>query len=175
MNHSTMSFRKKKTPRKLKYKHKHPPKVHVWGEILKQGATHLVIFTGIMNAIKYGDILSGSLLPFIQEKYPHHHRLHQDNDSKHTSKYIQRFFANNRVNRWKSPAESPDLNPIELVWESMKTYLRDKQKPINPDELKDAIRTYWKMLTPEVCKRYIGHLQKVMPAIVKEEGGPSGY
>ena len=60
-HHRRMSFQKKKTPRKLKYKHKHPPKVHVWGGISKQGATHLVIFTGIMNTTKYGDILSGSL------------------------------------------------------------------------------------------------------------------
>ena len=55
----------------------------------------------------------------------------------------------------------------------MKTYLRDKRKPKNLEELKDGIRTYWKMLTPEVCARYIDHLQKVIPAVVQEEGGPS--
>ena len=37
------------------------------------------------------------------------------------------------------------------------------------------IRTYWKSLTPELCMKYIDHLRKVMPAVVKEEGGPSGY
>ena len=173
--HRRKCFRKKKTPRKLKYKHKHPLKVHVWGEISKQGATHLVIFTGIMNATKYGDILSASLLPFINEEFLDGHRLYQDNDPKHTSKYIQRFFDRNGVTWWRSPAESPDLNPIELVWGSMKTYLRDKRKPKNLEELKDGIRTYWKMLTPEVCGRYIDHLQKVLPAVVQEEGGPSGY
>ena len=156
-------------PRKLKYRHKHPLKVHVWGGISKQGATQLVIFSGIMNATIYGDILSVSLLPFIQEAFPDGHRLYQDNDPKHTSKYIQRFFERNGVTWWKNPAESPDLNPIELVWGSMKPYLRDKQKPKNLEELKDV--TYWKMLTPEVCTRYINHLQKVL----REEGGPSGY
>ena len=173
--HRRKSFRKKKMPRKLKYRYKHPLKVHVWGGISKQGATQLVIFSGIMNATIYGDILSASLLPFIQEAFPDGHRLYQDNDPKHTSKYIQRFFERSSVTWWKSPAESPDLNPIELVWGSMKTYLRDKRKPKNLKELQDGIRTYWKMLTPEVCTRYIDHLQKVLPAVVREEGGLSGY
>ena len=79
------------------------------------------------------------------------------------------------MNWWKSPAESPNLNPIELVWGSMKTYLRDKHKPKNLEQLKDGIRTYWRSLTPELCTKYIDHLKKVVPAVVKEEGGPSGY
>ena len=173
--HRRKCFRKKKMPRRLKYRHKHLPKVHVWGGISKQGATQLVMFSGIMNATKYGDILSASLVPFIAERFPTTHRLYQDNDPKHTSRYIQRFFADNRVNWWKSPAESPDLNPIELVWGSMKTYLRDKHKPKNLEQLKDGIRTYWRSLTPELCTKYIDHLKKVMPVVVKEEGGPSGY
>ena len=41
----------------------------------------------------------------------------------------------NKVNWWKSPAESPDLNPIEKVWGSMKTYLRDKHKPKKGQEI----------------------------------------
>ncbi len=80
----------------------------------------------------------------------------------------------NRINWWKSLAESPDLNPIEKVWGSMKTYLRDKHKPRNLAELKEGIRTYWKKLTPEVCTRYID-LQKVMPVVVEEKGAPSGH
>ena len=94
-------FRKKKTPRKLKYKHKHPPKIHAWAGISKRGATHLVMFSGTMNATKYGDILSTSLVSFVQKKYPDGHRLYQDNDPKHTSKYVQNFFEQN-VTWWKS-------------------------------------------------------------------------
>ena len=127
---------------------------------------------GIMTATRYGNILKASLVPFVQECY---HRVYQDNDPKHTSKYIQEFFDINRISWWKSPAESPDLNPIEKVWGSMKTYLRDKHKPRNLEELKEGIRAYWKRLTPEVCTRYIDHLQKVMPVVVAEQGAPSGH
>ena len=79
------------------YRHKHPPKIHVWGGISKLGAIHLVMFGGIMNATRYGDILSASLVRFIWKTYPDGHRLYQDNDPKHTSKYIQSFFLQNDI------------------------------------------------------------------------------
>ena len=67
---------------------------------------------------------------------------YQDNDPKHTSKFIQNFFLQNGINWWKSPAESLNLNLIEKVWGSMKTYLRDKYKPRNHPELKEDIRAF---------------------------------
>ena len=53
----------------------------------------------------------------------------------------------NRISWWKSPAEGLDFNPTKKVWGSMKTYLRDKHKPRNLEELKEGIRAYWKKLT----------------------------
>ena len=91
--HGRKSFRKRGAPRKLKYRHKHPPKLHVWARISRRGATNIVMFDGIMTAMRYGDILSASLVPFIKEKYPSSHRLYQSNDPKHTSRYIQVFFC----------------------------------------------------------------------------------
>ena len=66
-----------------------------------------------MNATRYEDILSASLLSFVRNTYPDGHRPYQDNDPKHTRKFIQNFFLQNGINWWKSPAESPNLNPNE--------------------------------------------------------------
>ena len=98
--HRKKSFRKTDAPRKLKYRHKHPPKVHVWAGISKQGATKVIMCSGIMTATRYGDILSVSLVPFLQKSYPNGHRLYQDNDPKHTSRFIQAFFDQNGINWW---------------------------------------------------------------------------
>ena len=134
---------------------KHPAKVHVWGGISKQGATAVVIFTGIMNATRYTNILDAAL---IEGHYPHGHRFQQDNDPKHTSRWAQDYFTRKEINWWKTPAPSPDLNPIENVWGSMKQYLRTHVKPKTVGDLKIGIKPFWKTLTPEVCARYINHL-----------------
>ena len=126
---------------------------------------------GILTATRNGDILSASLIPSIQET----------TDSTRTMipnilvGTYKTFFAANRINWWKSPAESPDLNPIEKVWGSMKIFLQNKQKPRNMPELKEGIKLFWQMMTPKVCSKYIDHLQKVMPDVIKVDGAPSGH
>ena len=93
-----------------------------------KGATSLVMFGGILNATRYALILKEGLLLFIKKHYPRHrsHRLQQDNDPKHASKSIQSFIKRCKVNWWRTPPESPDLNPIGLVWNSLKTFLWNK-------------------------------------------------
>ena len=118
--HRRMCFRKKKMPRKLKYKHKHPPKIHVWAGISKRGATKIVMFRGIMMATRYSDILSASLVPFLKENYPHIICIKTTILNILVSMF--NVLCGNRIQWWKSPAESPDLNPIELLWGSRKTF-----------------------------------------------------
>ena len=174
-HHGRLCFRKKREARKLKQRAKHPAKVHIWGGISIKGATRIVIFTGIMNAPRFAKILQASLVPFLRKHFPEGHRLQQDNDPKHRSKYIENFFTTHNINWWKTPPESPDLNPIENIWGSLKQYLRSTYKPSNLEELKNGIQQFWLTLTPTVCSKYIGHLQKVMPKVIEVDGNPSGY
>ena len=46
----------------------------------------------------------------------------------------------------------------------IKYYLRHSYKPHNLETLDAGIRAFWKTMTPDVCRKYIGHIQKVMPS-----------
>ena len=173
--HSRLCFRRHLQPRVLKQRAKHPIKVHVWGGISKRGATNVIIFSGIMDAERLERIFEAGLLPFLRDVFPDGHRLQQDNDPKHASLRIEDFFEEKGVNWWPTPPESPDLNPIENIWGSLKQYLRNVYKPKNLEELKNGIQQFWVTLTPEVCTRYIQHIQKVIPKVIENNGGPSGY
>lgn len=173
--HSRLCFRRRLQPRVLKQRAKHPIKIHIWGGISKRGATNVIIFNGIMDAERLQRIFEAGLLPFLQDYFPDGHRLQQDNDPKHASLRIENFFEEKGVNWWPTPPESPDLNPIENIWGSLKQYLRNVYKPKNLEELKCGIQQFWVTLTPEVCTRYIQHIQKVIPKVIENNGGPSGY
>ena len=172
------SYRRLGHSRKLKPKPKHPLRMHVWGGgISMKGATPLIMFKENLTAVRYAKILETGLIPFVRSKFTDKHKFQQDNDPKHRSHYIKQFLENQKIEWWKTPAESPDLNPIE-VWGSMKNYLRDvhfrNPENRNLNGLKAGIKAFWKTLTPKVCSKYINHIKKVIPIIIQREGDASG-
>ena len=128
-----------------------------------------------MNAPMYTSILEKALIPFINDKMPTSHRLVQDNDPKHTSRHTQDFFERAGINWWKTPPESPDLNPIENLWHELKEFIRRVVKPKTKQELIDGILEFWSTVDVAKCRKYIGHLQKVIPAVIDNEGNATGF
>lgn len=175
--HKRYCCRKEGEAPRPKPRPKHPIKVHVWAGISKKGATGICIFEGIMDAELYCEILRRTLLPFLEKKFParNSHRFMQDNDPKHCSRKAVKFYKEVGINWWRTPPESPDLNPIENLWHELKDYLRRIIKPKTKKELVDGIATFWETVDEHKCSKYIGHLRKVIPKVIETGGGPTGY
>lgn len=159
-----------KTPRA-----KHPVKVHVWAGISRQGRTEICVFDGIMDRYLYTSILENALVPFVRRIFPASHRFMQDNDPKHVSCHARDFLRRERINWWKTPAESPDLNPIENLWHELKEYIRREIKPRTKEELVQGILKFWETVTVQKCNKYINHLNKVIPRVIELRGDATGY
>lgn len=182
----------------MKGLHKHPLSVLVWAGISKRGPTPILIFSGCMDSEFYiSEILQNTLLKFTEGGYggTDTWMLMQDNgkfnlddyrafsvrtpifclsDPKHTSRATQEFFKERGIRWWKTPAESPDINPIEKIWADLKRFLRAFIKPKTKDELIRGIETYWGTLTAEKCTRYVDNVRKVVAKIIENEGLPTG-
>ena len=37
------------------------------------------------------------------------------------------------------------------------------------------IEDFWSTVTPEKCRKYIGHIQRVLPVVVEGQGKASGF
>ncbi len=174
--HTRKCCRRVGFPMKYSGRHKHPLSVMVWAGISREGRTDICIFRGIMRGPFYCRILREYLIPSAEKLYPDGEwDLMQDNDPKHTSILARQVYEDKGISWMKTPAESPDLNPMENIFAELKWYLRKMVKPKTQDGLIHGIKKFWRTVDKEKCDRYINHLYKVVPAIIAKEGFPSGY
>lgn len=128
-----------------------------------------------LDAKLFVDILDKTLVPFIEKVYPEGHKVMQDNDPKHSSNMAKQWLEDKSINWWKTPAESPDMNPIKNLWHELKEYIRQEVKPKTKEKLIDGIQEFWRKVDQAKCDKYIGHLQKVIPKVIELQGSATGY
>ena len=122
------------------------------------------------------DVCDMYLVPFIREKFPDLHLLHMDNAPSHSAASSTAYLLDRGIFHFKTPAQSPDLNPIELVWNDLKSYIKERVKPKTAQELLDGIFQFWNtVVTVEYCNSKIDHVKNtVLDEIIKLNGIATG-
>lgn len=79
-----------------------------------------------------------------------------DNLSVHKTRAVQKLFERAKVELLYLPPYSPDLNPIEMCWSKLKTYLRAKAARTY-EKLSEAISAAIKEITALDAQNWIRH------------------
>ena len=123
----------------------------IWGAMPVNG-------TAALYFLPAGVTINGSrYVNLLREKLQLHMAVHQcsvfmhDGAPSHRSKVVQSFLDQQRINMLEWPGNSPDLNPIENLWSTMKRKVAEQQ-PSSLLELQHAIKEDWvKNLDMEYC------------------------
>jgi hypothetical protein len=79
----------------------------------------------------------------------------------------QNGFNRRKYAFWSDLLESPDLNPIEMLWHDLKRVVHTRH-PKNIVEMKQFCKEEWSKLSPDHCAglicNYIKHLVEVIAA-----------
>ncbi|CAF1115806.1 unnamed protein product [Rotaria magnacalcarata] len=77
-----------------------------------------------------------------------------DNNPKHTSRIVKNWLDKHRVKRLIWPPFSPDMNPIEHLWDELERRMKEHQ-PKNQKELRETLQAEWQNIGPDVTNKLV--------------------
>jgi len=161
-----------------KYSHAQPQlsgKVSLWGCISAEGLGHAELYTGALNATRHRDILRHSLIKSFRQFYPHGPWLfQQDNARFHTTAETISFLHDKGITFIEWPAWSPDLNPIENLWNDLKRRVYNRF-PQTMEQLEQFIREEWEATDLNFIKRICRSMPDRLQLLLDNKGHKIHY
>jgi nitric oxide reductase activation protein len=112
----------------------------------------------------------------ILQQYPDL-QFQQDNAKGHAFKFALFVLeaAGIRVMKW--PPNSPDLNPIETLWDDIKDYIQDYYPKVHSSykKLRAAILEAWESITHERVKEVVHSMRERCFAVIRARGWYTHY
>ena len=151
--------------------------VMVWGGISFEARTNLVIMNGGgMTADRYiREVLEPHVVPFAPFIGDDFILMH-DNARPHVARIVSEYLAEVEIPVVNWPALSPDLNPIEHVWDALGRKIRCRvPRPANLQQLSDVLIEEWNQIDQAYIQNLIDSMPRRIAAVIRARGGNTSY
>ena len=157
---------------------KHPQSVMVWSVINYLGTGRLYIVQGTMRQDQYRKVLKERLLPQLDEWFPRRQDaiFMHDGAPCHKAKSITAFLNSQNIKILDWPGNSPDMNPIENVWELLKREMSKNPITTKTELIERLIHVWYHHPSiQDVVKSCIESMPRRIEAVIKAKGGLTKY
>lgn len=149
--------------------------VMVWGCMSASGVGELCFIEGIMDHCSYINILKGHLAKSVEDMgLTGDYIFTQDNDPKHTAHNTRLWLLYNTPKYMQTPPQSPDINPIENLWDVLDQKIRQRSIS-NKNDLKTALLEEWANISRTVTENLVKSMPRRIEEVIKRKGGPTKY
>lgn len=161
-------------------------RVMVWGCIMHGRKGPLVVLEypggkgGGMTAVRYiAQVLEKAWMPFYTRAKAALRRtvyFQQDGAPAHTAKVTKTWLRTHRMQIFEHPASSPDMSPIEPLWQILKRRLRAQPRlPTTLEGLKASVKEVWDGIEVAEVNHLIDQMPERIQALLDNHGGHTKY
>ncbi|GFW28331.1 transposable element Tcb2 transposase [Trichonephila clavipes] len=149
----------------------------VWGGISIGGRTDLhVIRNGTLTGRRYADeILRPHVIPYagaIGDSFA----FQDDNARPHRARLVENMLEAETIQRMELPACSPDLNPIEHVWDMLRRRIAARPRPpATVRDLEIALLEEWNSIPQSLIDNFIASMANRCAAVLAVRGDHTPY
>ena len=150
----------------------------VWGAITSEEILDLVVIPGRLNRQSYIDHV---LIPVVKPYKDSHPNMvfQQDNTCAHKASSVERWFADNGIEKLSWPPRSSDLNIIEDIWKLLGEELGDVSNLTSTDvegedRLVHIIHDAWDIVRfkdPKLLTQLYRSMTRRVKLCIRKEGG----
>ena len=152
--------------------------VMVWGCLSFHCKLDLLTIRGNLTGQRY---IEEVLEPVVVPHFDNHALATRpvfmdDNARPHRSQAVRQVIQNNAVNHLPWPAMSPDLNPLEHVWDMLGRRIQHRDPPPqNLAQLEAALHEEWQQFPQERFQRLVRGMRRRLQAVIQVRGGSTRY
>ena len=153
-------------------------RVMVWAAITFSGMLDIIVINGRLNKHNYlNDILIPNVLPYKQS---HENMIFQhDGAGPHRANIVKEWLRENNIEEMKWPAQSPDLNLIENLWNMLKEEIGPLNDigPNQTEELIEVINRAWDRLRRKrsILNRLYNSMKKRIQQVINKDDAQTKY
>lgn len=139
------------------------------------GVGNLVFIDHTMNHLDYLNILQENLMSSVQKLGMDERKImfQKDNDPKHCAKKVKEWCIFRIPKQPHTPPQSPDLNPIEHLWDLLDRIR--KRKITSKGSLKNVLLKEWEKISSQDTYKLVSSMNRRLKAVVKAKNNQTKY
>ncbi|GBM64168.1 Transposable element Tcb2 transposase [Araneus ventricosus] len=148
----------------------------VWAGMLEVRTPLHVFERGTVTGVRYRDEILEPYVYFFRGAVGPEFILMDGNTRPHRALLVDEFLESEDIRRMDWPARSPDLNPIEHVWDALGRAIATRHPlPRTIQEMKTALLNEWDQLPQEMINCLISSMKSRCKACISVRGDHTPY